>query len=301
MLYLHFNSETFGEFVLKLQNFNIIYGAEQSGKTQLLKYFAGGFSGLEKSFLINGLHVSKGEFDVLELSFHSGLADILKFTAKSQLKKELKTHLQEIKETKNHVFQEIELALNKTLNLSELESARLFPKIEIALDLDFDMIVEKCIQITFENKVLENLSRTESFFGMLEYLKEKCKDSDKLTVLLLDDLGAGMSKTAYKRLLLLLQEFPSHVYFIGTKSNSHLDDNIGTISFLTKKQLLTDCFVDELIINLDDYQSYNIREELQSIKEKYYTKLVDYITLEITEEEIQDNYLKTVAKFIEML
>lgn len=301
MLYLHFNDKTFGEFVLKLQNLNIIYGAEQSGKTQFLKYLVSGFSGLEKSFLVNGQHVIKGEFDILELTFDSGLTDILKFTAKSQLKKELKTHLQEIKETENHIFQEIELTLNKTLELKNLESMRFLPQIDMSLDLDFDMIVEKCIQITFENKVLEELSRTESYFGMLAYLKKKCENSDKVTIILMDDLGAGMSKSTYKKLLLLLQDFPKHVFFICTKSDSNQADDIGTISFITKKRLLADCFVDELIINFDDYQVYDVEEELGRIKENFFTEVIDYITSEITEEEIQDNYLKTVAKFIKML
>lgn len=300
-MYLHFYNKDFGEFSKKIKNIHIIYGVEQSGKTSLLKYFNDGFSGTERSFLVNGSKVEKDAFNVLNITFNSSLSDMLRLTAKSHLKKELKSHLSDVRESEILELERLEQAFNEIVGLEKLRSIELFSKLGLSLNLDIEMIVEKCMQITFESKDLELLSRTETYFGMIEYLKMRCCEDEKLTIILIDDFGAGLSKVGYQGLLSLLNEFPKHVYFICVKSDSNVNDRDASISFIRHHQILMDCFVDELVLVDENEFGYDISQRLEYIKNTYYIDIVDYITQEITLEEIGNNYIKTVANYIKML
>lgn len=203
-----------------LDKFTLILGANNSGKTRLLKHLQYGFDGLdEDDFFVNGQKITKGHYKTIFISAEQNFSDELKLGAKSQLKKELTQIIKEHQE----LFQlqpfidQLEHQLQPFLHQSLAFCSHITPHFDASIT---DFIFRYLTLTVTENQTLSTSQQRLLYF---DYILSKLPLLSANTCIFFDhfDLGLSLAQSMilYEKLKTTSQQFDG--YFILTSSLFH--------------------------------------------------------------------------------
>lgn len=268
----YFNSINFNEF-------NIVYGGNGAGKTEIFTKLMDGFSGkLKNQFLVNGNSVLKNEYSVLSISESDNFYEELKLSNKSYLKKEIEERISN--------FLDDDLVKLKIEIEEEIKKKILF-QFDFLDDVSIDFRLNLS-EIIIKNIILNSDYQFGYSFSQLRKSQINTilnQDINENTIILVDHFDMGLSNFEREELMkrfrslcevyrctiiLFTSNFSEFTYYDKFVVNRNLYNSI--IDIIPEKYLLG--------ISKEDVSLFS-DEEINGIKNKNLKIIFDKIKKDI--------------------
>lgn len=274
--------------LLEFKNFNIVYGGNGSGKTEIYNEMISGFLGqLKDKFLVNGEVVLKNQFKVFDIGENDSFSEEMKLGSKSYLKKEIEKR---IEESFDKELESIQKDLEQNIKSKFLHEFSYLDKLELDFKLNLNELVIKNISFKTEEKYNYSFSKLRKL--KLEMILNQ--ELDRNTVILIDHFDLGLSKHNRSQMINRLKEIAESkdctiILFSSNFIDFGVNDKFIVQKFMYKNIL--DIVSEELIqISKSDLYLYS-EEELESLKIKIINEKIEIIKeyLEKNQKSIEIN------------
>ena len=298
---LIFNYQS-NDFSLSFDKNLIIFGANKSGKTSLLKALKDGLNGNNKDFFLNSLACHKNEYNVIFFDEETDFNNEFKFTKNNAFKASLYNAIEnninkdKILEDINKSLDNIDNAVNTYLNNNV--NNNLINKLTFNINIDdIDKIIDKFTTIYINDLAdSQNVSKSDRrklIYQLLLFNTLK----DKKTFVIIDDFDLYIDNEGIIEILNLIKILnKNNCYFIVSTNNSNIYNyldlsfsiykikNFKLINFNNISDILKECFLFE------QYQHYNKKVNYLEFKQENYN-LVTQNDLKVLENTLY-NYQK---------
>lgn len=250
---------------LEIKNFFVLYGANQSGKSQLMDLFCQGFQGkLKNSFLLDGKEVEKNEFHVLQIGEYQSFLDEMKLGTKSFIKNQIEERIENISDKIMNLKNELSISVKDEL----------LSKFEFIQNVDFEF------DIKLNDLIFKNISfNTNSSFSNLRKLLIKTKLyqlPQKIGVLIIDYFDLGLSNYERDLMIKFLKNYSKENEITIIVSTSNFIDFESSSTFLYQDKVYQNVkylYSKENLLNItkEDQKLY-LEEELYEMYEELLKK-----------------------------
>lgn len=219
------------EQTIHFDNNMIVLGANQSGKTSLLKTLKEGFTGNHRDFYINNMKCIKDEYNVIYLDDSTEFSNEFKFMKTNYFRKLIYTQIIDDEEEKqilkqaNIAFNIIDEKVNKILD-DELNTDT-FDKITFDIDIEnINTIIDKFTNIYINEYLLQENSLPKSTRRKLIYnllFFRLNNETEKNNIILIDNFDLYLDRTEIIRILYKIDHYqqthPNNHFILTTSSN----------------------------------------------------------------------------------
>lgn len=291
-----FKNKEMDQFI-NSEGINYFLGANQSGKTYILELLKDGFTGQNKNFLIDGLPISKNDYNIIYFDDTTDFSNEFKFTKNNNFRKLIYDNiLQELDEDNilekvNNIFNKIDDKVNNYLDLKINSKSDNNIKFDIEID-NINDIVDKFTNIYIDNYILneDNIPRSTRRKLIYELLLLKLDENDKPNIVIIDNFDLYLDYENTGKIIRLIEKYVSsndNTHFFLSSSNNiyeliknknsifHTKDN-KIIKINDLKSIIEDALIKEAYINdkendknIEEYRNNNAILYIDEIDNKY--------------------------------
>lgn len=281
----------------------IIFGANGSGKSLLLRTLENGINGKSKdTFLINSLEVEKNEYSTIFFDEETDFNSEFRFTNTNTFRNAIYDSIEHTINTEsilkelNSVLDKIDIETNKYIN----NNIHGFFKEKIKFDINItnlDQIVNKFTDIYVDGLASNSqVSKSKKRLLIYQLLLLKQIKNDITTYILIDDFDLYLDTENTIKILRFVSDISKqlHCYFILTTSNpivySFLDDNFQCYKITTDYTMVK---LDSEMISSVIKEYIILKEFKKQSEEKDFNNFYNKNTNLITNDDIesQKNYI----------
>lgn len=272
----HFNNTNFSKF-------NIIYGGNGSGKTEIFTKLIDGFSGkLKNQFLVNGNSVLKNDYLVLSIGELDNFLEEIKFSNKSYLKKEIERRILDFLD--DDLFN-LQSKIEKSIKDKILFQFDFLNDVSIDFKLDLNEIIIKNIKLNSKHQFGYSFSQLRK----LQINTILHQNVNENTIILIDHFDMGLSRFETELLIkkfydlcdvygctiiLFTSNFSSFSYYDKFVINRNLYNNVF------------DIVSEENILGIPNDEFYLfLEEEIENLKIKNIEIVFDELKKSIEKNE----------------
>lgn len=272
---------------------NYFLGGNQSGKTCILELLKERFEAQNKDFLVEGVQISKNEYNVIYFDDSTDFSNEFKFTKNNNFRKLIYDNIlkeldeDNILEKVNNIFDKIDNEVNNYLDIKINSKSDNNIKFDIEIN-NINDIVDKFTNIYIDNYILneDNIPRSTKRKLIYELLLLKLDSSDKTNIVIIDNFDLYLDYNNTRKIIKLIEKYSienkdTHFFLSSSNNIYELIKDKSTIFHIVNNRITRinniKLIIEEALIRKDFVKNSNVKNNFEEYKSKNSILYIDEI------------------------